>query len=54
MSQQARAFPIAPVLLALAASGCPSSGGPNPAMLWLATDMDELHVKLVESEPPPF
>jgi len=45
-------------LVGLAAlTGCP--GDPtnpptNPPVLWLATDGDELHVRLVESEPPPF
>jgi hypothetical protein len=37
----------------VALTGCP--GDPtNPPVLWLATDGDELHVRLVESEPPPF
>ena len=40
-----------PLVLVLA--GCPSDGG-NPHVLWLAPDMNETHVKLQESEPPPF
>jgi hypothetical protein len=36
-----------------ALTGCP--GDPtNPPVLWLALDGDELHVRLVESEPRPF
>lgn len=35
-------------------AGCPSDAT-NPPVLWLATpNGDELHVLLVESEPPPF
>jgi hypothetical protein len=41
-------------LFALAISaGCPA-GESNPEELWLAHDGDELHVKLVETEPAPF
>ena len=41
-------------LVGLAAlTGCPSDST-NPPVLWLATDGDELHVRLVESEPRPF
>lgn len=41
------------VLLGLA--GCPGGGSDgNPATLWLASDMDETHVKLIDHEPPPF
>jgi hypothetical protein len=37
-------------------AGCPgdSTSSTNPPVLWLATDGDELHVRLVETEPPPF
>ena len=38
----------------VALTGCPSNDGGNPPVLWLAPDMLEIHVKLVESEPPPF
>ena len=41
------------VLLLLALAGCPSNDG-NPKTLWLAPDMNETHVKLVDSEPPPY
>jgi hypothetical protein len=34
-------------------AGCPSDPS-NPAVLWLATNGDELHVRLVDTEPPPF
>jgi hypothetical protein len=40
-------------LLALLCAGCPS-GDSNPPTLWLSTDGDELHVKLIDHEPPPF
>jgi hypothetical protein len=43
---------IAPLLLLLAAPACSDDG--NPSVLWLALDGDELHVKLVESEPRPY
>jgi hypothetical protein len=39
------------VLFALA--GCPGPSG-NPAVLWLAPDQGETHVKLIDHEPPPF
>jgi hypothetical protein len=46
--------PITSLLLGLLAlPGCPSPDG-NPAVLWLALDMVETRVKLVDSEPPPF
>ena len=35
-------------------TGCPSPDSGNPKVLWLATDGDETHVKLVDSEPGPF
>jgi hypothetical protein len=34
-------------------AGCPA-GESNPEVLWLALDGDELHVKLVDTEPRPF
>jgi hypothetical protein len=34
-----------------AASDAPAT---NPHMLWLAPDMAETAVKLIETEPPPF
>jgi hypothetical protein len=41
-------------LVGLAAlAGCPADPT-NPPVLWLSTDGDELHVRLVETEPPPF
>jgi hypothetical protein len=49
-----RALAVSVGLVALAAlAGCPSDPS-NPEVLWLATDGDELHVRLVDSEPPPF
>jgi hypothetical protein len=45
---------IAPLLLLAALPACPSSSDGNPPVLWLALDGDELHVKLVESEPRPY
>lgn len=47
---------IGPLLLGvLALSGCPDDGGPgNPKVLWLAPDMAETRVKLVEAEPGRF
>jgi hypothetical protein len=47
---------ITPLLLGLLAlPGCPSSGGDgNPKVLWLASDMVETRVKLVDVEPDPF
>jgi hypothetical protein len=38
--------------LALALAGCPADG--NPHVVWLAPDMNETHVKLIDHEPPPF
>jgi hypothetical protein len=50
--------PITPLLLGLLVlPGCPSSpssGNSNPKELWLATDMVETRVKLVDAEPEPF
>jgi hypothetical protein len=48
---RAIAIPAALTLAVLA--GCPSDAT-NPEVLWLATNGDELHVRLVDSEPPPF
>ena len=49
-----RAIVVSVGLVAMTAlAGCPS-GPSNPDVLWLATDGDELHVRLVDSEPPPF
>jgi hypothetical protein len=38
------------------AAGCGDDGRPagNPATLFLASDMGETHVKLIDHEPPPF
>jgi len=47
---------IGPVFLGLLV-GCGGGGGSgdtNPATLWLANDMVETRVKLVDAEPPPF
>lgn len=43
------------VLGVIAVSGCsdPPPAG-NPRTLWLAPNVNETHVKLVESEPPSF
>jgi hypothetical protein len=47
--------PITELLLGLLVfPGCPSSSDGNPRVLWLAPDMAEIHVKLVDSEPAPF
>jgi hypothetical protein len=43
-----------PGALLVVLSACPSSDDGNPAVLWLAPDMAETRVKLVESEPPPY
>ena len=49
-----RAITVCVGLVALSVlGGCPSDAG-NPDVLWLATDGDELHVKLVDREPTPF
>jgi len=40
--------------LLLLLAGCPGPGDTNPAVLWLAPDMAETHVKLVDSEPNPY
>lgn len=46
---------ITPLLLGLLAlPGCPSPNDANPKVLWLAPNMDETHVRLVDSEPHPF
>jgi hypothetical protein len=46
--------PLTSLLLGVVAlSGCSDSPG-NPKVLWLGPDQNETHVKLVESEPPPF
>ena len=49
---RAIAMPAGLVALAVLA-GCPSDSQ-NPPVLWLATNGDELHVRLVDSEPLPF
>lgn len=50
--------PLTSLLLgAVALSGCPDSNTPtgNPKVLWLApADRNETHVKLVDTQPPPF
>ena len=35
-------------------AGCPGDGASNPDVLWLATDGDEQHVRLIDTEPAPF
>lgn len=52
---------LGPRVLAVLAAGACSGGGShpdapsgNPRTLWLAPDGSEIHVKLTESEPPPF
>ena len=37
----------------VALAGCPG-GDSNPEVLWLDNDGDELHVRLVDTEPAPF
>ena len=39
-------------LLLVLCAGCPSDS--NPAVLWLAPDQGETHVKLQDSEPHSF
>ena len=51
-SRSISAMPLGLVALA-ALAGCPSDPS-NPPVLWLATNGDELHVRLVDSEPQPF
>jgi hypothetical protein len=45
-------------LLALASlavlAGCPDDPPKNAHTVWLATDMVETRVKLIDHEPPPF
>lgn len=49
-----KAISITPLLLGMLAA-CPgSSGEHNPPQLWLANDMVETRVKLVDVEPEPF
>jgi hypothetical protein len=47
---------ISPLLLGLLVlPGCPDDGSPgNAKVLWLAPDMAETRVKLVDTEPGPF
>jgi hypothetical protein len=47
---------LGPVLLGLLVlPGCPNDDGAgNPKVLWLAPDMAETRVKLVDTEPGPF
>ena len=42
-----------PVLLVVLAA-CPGDDASNPSQLWLAPDMAETRVKLVDKEPTPF
>jgi hypothetical protein len=47
--------PVTPLLLGLLVlPGCPSPSDGNPKVLWLAPDMAETRVKLVDAEPEPF
>ena len=39
---------------ALLAVACGPPAASNAPVLWLAPDMNETHVKLVEQEPDPF
>ena len=41
------------VMVLLGVAGCPGDDT-NPPTLWLALDGSELHVKLIDHEPPPF
>ena len=45
---------MTPLLLGQLLSGCPSDPSGNPNVLWLAPDMAETRVKLVDHEPDPF
>lgn len=46
---------LAAALFGLVLAGCGDDGqSGNAGTLWLAPDMAETHVKLVESEPPPY
>jgi hypothetical protein len=50
------AVPLVGLIGVVTLGGCPGDPGDssNPPVLWLATNGDELHVKLVDTEPPPF
>ena len=41
-------------LLLLVLAACPGDDESNPSTLWLAPNMSETQVKLVDSEPRPF
>lgn len=45
---------VTPLLLGLVLPACPSDPTGNPRVLWLAPDMVETRVKLVDQEPDPF
>jgi hypothetical protein len=51
---------LASLIGAVALPACSSpapradAGPANPSVLWLAPDMMEIHVKLVDAQPPPF
>ena len=53
-----RTLPITSLLLGLLVPGCSGSdggsGNRNPKVLWLATDVTETRVKLIDTEPGPF
>ena len=53
MSRAAVAAPLLGLVGLATLAGCPGDAT-NPPVLWLATDGDEQHVRLVETEPPPF
>jgi hypothetical protein len=38
----------------LALAGCPDNQSGNPAVLWMAPDQNETHVKLVDAKPGSF
>ena len=50
--------PLAPLLMILAAGALAACNGPggsaNPPQLFLATNGDELHLRLVPIEPHPY
>ena len=46
-------YVLAALTLSLAA-GCGDNEIGNPRTLWLATDVVETRVKLIDHEPPPF
>lgn len=42
------------LIISAALAGCGGASSSNPPELWIASNGDELHVKLVPIEPNPF